>query len=421
MGCGGSKLDDSEAVVLCKERSQLLEDAIRHRYSLAQSHLAYLQSLKSVACSLQRFFDLDQNTMAPSSPFLPLPPQRKGDPDPGPAIETRSPELIKPSSSSPPIIHSHSNSGSHLQFHSDSDSDISGSPFHDHAPSPPRYYMNYARSGGPAASISYEQRPQSPEKIHFGGSAYSPNPNPSASYPYQYPYSNYGGINGFFGSLPQYSYSSSPPQQAVAAARTESSDKEAAPPPPPPPNASTWDFFNPFESTVEYYPTYTPSRDSKELREEEGIPDLEDEYQQEVVKEVYGEQKFVAVEKWGGGGDERSRGIGGEVEYGVRSRAVGESSGVEHGVHLVDKNVIANEKPPVESHGNVAPVKGRGLRSDSEVVSEIKEQFLRASDSGSEVSKILEVGKLPYCGKNSVYKGISKFITFISLADFYDK
>ena len=78
---------------------------------------------------------------------------------------------------------------------------------------------------------------------------------------------------------------------------------------------------------MEYYPTYTPSHDSKELREEEGIPDLEDEYQQEVVKEVYGEQKFVAVEKVGGGGNERSRGIGGEVEYGVRSSTVGESSG----------------------------------------------------------------------------------------------
>ncbi|XXG45445.1 hypothetical protein AAC387_Pa02g0528 [Persea americana] len=49
MGCGGSKLDDSDAVAFCKERSQLLEDAIRHRYSLAQSHLAYLHSLKSVA------------------------------------------------------------------------------------------------------------------------------------------------------------------------------------------------------------------------------------------------------------------------------------------------------------------------------------------------------------------------------------
>ncbi|XXG59956.1 hypothetical protein AAC387_Pa04g1953 [Persea americana] len=422
MGCGGSKLDDSDAVAFCKGRSQLLEDAIRHRYSLAQSHLAYLHSLKSVACSLQRFFDLDQSAMAPSSPFLPLPTQRKGDPDPGPAIETRSPELIKPSSSSPPIVHSHSNSGSHLHFQSGSDSDASGSPFHDHdheiqAPSPPRYYMNYARSGGPAASISYEQRPQSPEKIHFGGSSYfpSPSPSPSTSYSYQYPYSNYGGVGGLLGSLPQYSYSSSPPRQAAAAARAEPSGEEAAPPPPPPPNASTWDFFNPFES-VEYYPIYTPSRDSKELREEEGIPDLEDEYQQEVVKEVYGEQKFVAAEKGGGGGDERSRGIGGEVEYGVRSSAVGESSGVEYGVHLVDKNVIANEKPPVESHGNVAPAKGRGPWSDSEAVSAIKEQFVRASDSGSEVSKILEVGKLPYCGKNSVYKVSSRMLDVITIS-----
>ncbi|KAJ8647182.1 hypothetical protein MRB53_000205 [Persea americana] len=236
MGCGGSKLDDSDAVAFCKERSQLLEDAIRHRYSLAQSHLVYLHSLKSVACSLQRFFDLDQSAMAPFSPFLPLPTQRKGDPDPGPAIETRSPELIKPYSSSPPIIHSHSNSGPHLHFQSDSDTDASGSPFHDHdhdheiqAPSPPRYYMNYARSGGPAASISYKQRPQSPEKIHLGGSSYFPSPSPSTSYSYQYPYSNYGGVSGLFGSPPPYSYSSSPPPQEAATARVELSGKEAAP------------------------------------------------------------------------------------------------------------------------------------------------------------------------------------------------
>lgn len=286
------------------------------------------------------------------------------------------------------------------------------------APIPPQYYMNYARSGGPAASVAYEQRPRSPETVQFGESSYSPysalpNPNPSTSYSYQYPYLGFGGINGFFGSPPPYSQ---PPPPSAARAETSHEQKAPSPPPPPPPKESAWDFLNPFHSAaVDYYPAYTPSRDSKELREEEGIPDLEDE-DHEVVKEVYGEEKkFVAVYGGGGGylkvaGDEASRGIGGEVEYGIRSNAIGESSGVEY--EVVDKNVIANETPRVESQVNVAHSKPRGPLAVSEAVSGIKGEFDRASDSGGEVSKILEVGKLPYCGKNSVYKGISKWIVF---------
>ncbi|PPD75815.1 hypothetical protein GOBAR_DD27262 [Gossypium barbadense] len=56
------------------------------------------------------------------------------------------------------------------------------------------------------------------------------------------------------------------------------------PPPPPPshPKTSAWDFLNPFESYENYNHPYTPSRDLREVREAEGIPNLEDEnYQHE--------------------------------------------------------------------------------------------------------------------------------------------
>ncbi|KAI3464525.1 hypothetical protein Pfo_021188 [Paulownia fortunei] len=71
--------------------------------------------------------------------------------------------------------------------------------------------------------------------------------------------------------------------------------KEA--PPPPSPKASAWDFFNPFDVFDSGYPDYyssgrygygsnASSPDSSEVREREGIPDLEEETENEVYKEV---------------------------------------------------------------------------------------------------------------------------------------
>ncbi|MFQ6648550.1 hypothetical protein Gotur_021296, partial [Gossypium turneri] len=71
------------------------------------------------------------------------------------------------------------------------------------------------------------------------------------------------------------------------------SSSKLPPPPPSPPRTSAWVFLNPFESYENYNHPYTPSSDLREVREAEGIPDLEDEnYQHEVVKEVDGDQKI---------------------------------------------------------------------------------------------------------------------------------
>ncbi|KAK9017825.1 hypothetical protein V6N11_000826 [Hibiscus sabdariffa] len=42
------------------------------------------------------------------------------------------------------------------------------------------------------------------------------------------------------------------------------SSSKPPPPPPSPPRASSWDFLNPFKSFESYYPSYTPSWDSRE-------------------------------------------------------------------------------------------------------------------------------------------------------------
>ncbi|KAL2537859.1 hypothetical protein Fot_19250 [Forsythia ovata] len=460
MGCASSKLDDLPAIALCRERCVFLDEAIHQRYALAEAHAAYLHSLKAVGVSFDRFFNqvIDGSNPGPSSPVLKLPAQRKGDP---PEPSGSPPEKIH-------HLHSHSDSGSHLHFHSDSDDeeDSGSESLHHHdasSPVPPyggptEYMPDYEtlQGGGrfmninymkkqTTPSVVYEQRPMIPETIHMGESSTSSS-YPSYPYPYanniqnppSYPYynnnnnnnienyanyPNMGAGGGFFGSsLPPARYSglSSLPDGAAA-----TSSSKAPPPPPSPPRSSTWDFLNPFETFEKYYPPYTPSRDSREVREEEGIPDLEDE-DDEVVKEVHGNQKFVESErssysKAGTSGaanqveDERVLNDD-ELRYRPKTSIGMESDPVEYEVHMVDKKVV-NDEDRSKDPGNVAGFKARGgFKVDSEVVKEIQVQFERASESGSELSKLLEVGKLPYKHKHGGRHVSSKILQLPGVA-----
>ncbi|KAI3994936.1 hypothetical protein MKX01_004504, partial [Papaver californicum] len=482
MGCTSSKLDGLPAVKLCRDRCYYLDEAIRQRYAFSDSHSAYIQSLKGFGFSLDRFFDNNNNNQdldnipISGSSSLRIPSGRKViDSLPNPPPNTNS---ISHSNSGS-HLHSHSHSGSHLQFHSDSedsDEDEDGdesSGSHDHHDGHGNVNshfhnqhhlnhheniggngngngngymtMNYMRNQS-TQSVVYEQRPMSPETVHFGESSSSSFHQPYYSYPnyennmnnhynsgsygaYNYPpqpvYSNYGGGmgvgGGFFGSSAQYGSFSSPPQQQHYSMASSSSSK-SPPPPPSPPRASPWDFLDPFNTFEKYYPPHTPSRDSREVREEEGIPELEDEdHQNEVVKEVHGHQKFSGES---GGGNfsknvrnedgkkkkQKKKAIDREDAYQTRNIVPEKNQGVEYEVHLVEK--IANQEQP-KGQINVAAFKGR-FRTVSEVVREIKAQFERASDSGIEVAKILEAGKLQYNRKNAVYHVSSKMLHSIT-------
>ncbi|KAH6787909.1 DNA-directed RNA polymerase subunit beta [Perilla frutescens var. hirtella] len=440
MGCATSKHEDSPAVLLCRERCAFLDEAVRQRFAFAEAHMAYLHSLKEVGHSLDRFFnqDPDGSVHGPPSPVLNLPARRKGDP--------HSPE---PSGSPPEKIHHHlpsrSDSGSHLHFHSDDSDDEDGSgseSLHHHDVSSPvhqqpmpygAYFPGYENlnlnipggGGGfmnanymkkhTTPSMVYTQRPMNPETMYMGESSapsssyyphlnYSNNQNSNPSYPmhnFNNGYANYGGAGGGYygGSSPPVPYGgggySSPP--AVA------STSKAPPPPPSPPGSSAWDFLNPFESSDKFYPAYTPSRDSREVREEEGIPDLEDE-EDEVVKEVHGHQKFAESGSSSyskpGVSEEDARGVNeAELQYRVRPSVGMETDPVEYEVHMVDKKVVDAEER-LKDRGNAAGFKPRGFKADSEVMREIQLQFERASESGSEFAKFLEVGKLPYKKKH---------------------
>lgn len=212
-----------------------------------------------------------------------------------------------------------------------------------------------------APSLVYEQRPSSPQRVYnyLGGESSSSN---------YAPYPSYG--------------PSRPP-----------------PPPPQPPRSEGWDFLNLFD----YAAPYALTQDSREVREEEGIPDLEDDdFHREVVKEVvHGKQKLVAPvsvddkeEPPGGGG-------GGQASLFQTRPSV--SVEKEEEVHVVEKKVVESGGEEVR-RSSAAPRGGGGVRRGvPEVAKEIEAQFLRAAESASEIAVMLEVGKHPHARKHGPY------------------
>ncbi|XP_061344117.1 protein ALTERED PHOSPHATE STARVATION RESPONSE 1-like isoform X2 [Gastrolobium bilobum] len=423
MGCASSKLDDLPAVALCRERCTFLDEAIHQRYALAAAHIAYINSLKAIGHSLNVFIHQDRD-FAASSPLSSLSSSPLHSPPHKPAKHNNAASLPH---------HSDSDSGSHLHFHSDSDDipslhhSTNSSPMHLDMPHMNNYYensesqsdyhhhqqqqqqhhlpsnlhMNFMRNK-PTSSIVYEQRPMSPDNVYVGesssSSSYYPYPSyPSySSYPPQ-PYDPYSNPPPFYGSSSPYRQ---PPPPTTAS---------KPPPPPPEPKASTWDFLNFFgnDDDKDYAQpqpysnfTFTPSRDSKDLREEEGIPDLEDEdYQHEVVKQVHGDQKLVEPHH------EASRAAAAAAADNDHGH------GVEYEVHVMDKKVVDEDDDRAKSKEHAAFRGGpRGSRNPLEVAKEIQLQFQRASDSGVEIAKILEVGKLPHNRKHGAYQASSKML-----------
>ncbi|XP_075672793.1 uncharacterized protein LOC142642323 [Castanea sativa] len=231
MGCSTSKLDDEEVVQLCKDRKRFIKQAVEHRSRFASGHLAYIQSLKRVSAALRDYIEGDEPREFLLDSFI-TPPFTP--------IKKTSPGFITISSKS-----------------------LSGTPIQSRPNS--RLKVNYLRSGGEPA-VLVEERPQSPETVRV--ETYSP--------------MHHYGIDGFFASQ------SSPMNPSIFSYSPNNRPNI----PPASPQSSQWDFFwNPFSSLDYYgYPTHNSLdqtvmdddiRGLRQVREEEGIPDLEEETEQE--------------------------------------------------------------------------------------------------------------------------------------------
>ena len=466
-------MDDLPLVSLCRERRDLIRAASDQRYALAAAHLAYFQALRDIGDALRKFSDEElvllaaESSSIPDSPVLTLPS------DEGKPRRRPKPELGKKSpSSSVSISHSHSHldsseeegiEDSHLHLSSDSEQDsgsghirIEDSPKREdyypnrYPPATPSYYnpgdwgspnppevnsssyMYYAkRSETQMQSMVYEE-PETEKHSFYGGySGYS-----------QYNDGGSGGGGGFFG------FSMGSPQQNE---RRGLPDPPQAPPSPP--KVSSWDFLNFFDTYdndgyghiypgMRYaYGSNTSSPDSNEVREREGIPDLEDEtdpealkvrarkkvndYQDAVKKNVNsgeGTSRSVPKQQQSSEGSSRSVPLKRtESPDSVQETEVKSSSGT---IDTIDTSVTKSpaeessrkkgvsfeiDEPNLEvessKRSSMATLTVHRTRDLQEVVKEIRDEFETASSFGKEVAVLLEVGNLPYQPRANALKG----------------
>ncbi|KAL4183195.1 hypothetical protein AMTRI_Chr11g96990 [Amborella trichopoda] len=405
MGCSASKVDDLQVVTLCRERKELVRSAVDHRYAMAAAHLSYIGSLTSMGAALHRFADQETFSLSspPSSPLLTLPSEgkRKSDSQPNNSSSTS----ISHSANSPHPSHLHlssSPSESEVEKPTPKPHDsppspsktsqhgsLASSPVYNYSSSPvwsPVY--NYMRSGTAIPSIVFDERARSPDQVRWG--------DPSSGY-----------SNASFFGAPEI---------------------ERVPSPPSPPRTSAWDFFNPFQSSSDdLYPYYSQrggfgvgsesSLDSKEVREKEGIPDLEDEAEQSSYERETRDpdEKFEDAEDRELGWDDSEAATAKSQSHMVDKPELGEgergSSKSRHGSKEVENSmdeVVSTEHGEVSQKNSVATLSVGAKRDMEEVVKEIKVQFESASDSGKEVSMLLEAGKQRYLPRSTILKGIDE-------------
>ncbi|KAL8168114.1 LOW QUALITY PROTEIN: hypothetical protein V2J09_009613 [Rumex salicifolius] len=381
MGCNSSKLDDEEAVQLCKDRKKFIKQAVEHRLRFAAGHLAYIQSLKRVSAALRDYIEGDEPREFLLDSFItpPFTPVKKSTP----RFITISPKCLQET----PTIQSESNTSMKISY--------------------------YRPSGNPPVSV--EERPQSPETVRIQ--------NYSSMYNY--------GIDGFFTmqspSLNPSSYSYSPNNRPNI--------------PPPSPQTNQWDFFwNPFSSLDYYgYPTRSNLEQSvidddinglRQVREEEGIPDLEEETEHEeldststhshsnkelqlprvlhvTVEDVDEDEDMTSA-------DESENEVNGIQSHGNESVELSQpAQQVEIHRH---ENAVGECDAKEETPGFTVYVNRRPTSMD-EVIKDLEKQFAIVCNSAKEVSALLDSSHaqyLPTSHENSPMKMLNPVALFRS-------
>ncbi|PNY15270.1 BZIP transcription factor [Trifolium pratense] len=261
MGCSQSKLDDEESVQLCKDRKRFIKQAVEQRTRFATSHIAYIESMKRVSAALRDYIEGDEprefsldSVITP--PFTPV--KKRTNRSIGNGNSNGNGNDFIP-------ISAKSFTPSTIEFGVGPNSNLR---------------MNYFRpSGNPV--ISVEERAPAPETVRI--ETYSP-------------MQQHYGMDGYFTMQ-------SPPMNPSIFPYSPPNVRSNIPPPSP--QNPQWDFFwNPFSSFDYYgYPSRSSLdqtgiddeyRELRQVREEEGIPDLEED---ETEQEDYVRKRNVVEER----------------------------------------------------------------------------------------------------------------------------
>ncbi|KAD6794899.1 hypothetical protein E3N88_05795 [Mikania micrantha] len=343
MGCSSSKLDDEEAVQLCKDRKNFIKKAVEHRTRFASGHKAYLQSLKRVSAALKDYVEGDEPREFTLDPFTtpPLPSTKK-----------TTPRFITISPNSFTI-------------------------------EPPK--VNYLKSGSNPSVFVEQMPPESPETARV--ESY----NQSPAYHYA--------ADSFF--------SMHSPLQSQSQASIFNHNRPNLPPPSPQ-RSSHWDFFwNPF-SSLDYYAYATRNsvfdddiNGLQQVREEEGIPELEEETEHEEA-----EQHSHRINRRSN--DRVS--CDHEDEVSVAADDDDDEFETDSGEETLSEHEL--ESPPLMTRTQNLEGKPEGTpgftvyvnrrpTSMSEVIKDIEAQFQIISDSANELSVMLDANRAQYSSSSS--------------------
>ncbi|BBH05446.1 Protein of unknown function D [Prunus dulcis] len=223
MGAANSKVEEDKALQLCRERKKYVKQALDGRCSLAAAHLMYIQSLKNTGTALRKFVDL------------------------GAPIES---SLYTSTNATPEPLVQTEKSLSHFSFSSPSMSQrIDAAETFSPSPSPPnstRFHLNHMKFRG-SFSKKVEEKPPTPVTATVTSSSTPQNTTPRS------------------------------------AEKPEVSPFEASSHPPQTPPWDYFDFFHPIDHQFSFQEgkgvnqVFENNDDMRRLREEEGIPELEDE------------------------------------------------------------------------------------------------------------------------------------------------
>ncbi|OVA12154.1 protein of unknown function DUF632 [Macleaya cordata] len=363
MGASSSKIEEDKALQLCRERKRFVRQALDGRCSLAAAHVAYIQSLKSTGVSLRRF--IEPEATSESSLYT----STTATPEPL-ALTDKS---LSQFSFSSPSMSQHVDAGETLSL----------------TPSPPnsgRFHANYMKSGG-NSSITVEERPPSSVTRTLRSSLSTP-PNLT--------------------------------HQAPERSETSPSDAHHLPPEQPP-----WDYFgllHPIDNQFSFQDLrglnhgLDTADDIRRLREAEGIPDLEeDEEKVNVIGRVESEESESEF-------DEPSTD---NLVKSFENRRVTGSYSTSASPTMPSARSIASEEAEVLNGEKSKSPDLTPLRTTSPVVTlpmyekrtaekesgsankhapkdffsslkEIEYLFLKASESGKEVPRMLEANKVQF-------------------------
>ncbi|KAL6616749.1 hypothetical protein ACP70R_039019 [Stipagrostis hirtigluma subsp. patula] len=428
----------ADPAALCRERAELIRAAADRRYALSAAHAAYFRSLAAVGDALRRFAAsaLAPATLEPgSSPVLTLPPSPAKPVAAATAAPTVSSLPPSPSSSSTVSSLSHSLSDENLEAFPDAEHGNGGGS--EKASSSTRHH--YMRSSPTVPTVVYED-PNAHAQYTTGETSYG------YGYGYTYPYGPYGDIVAEETPAAPPRPPGPPPSPPTA----EESPWEFFDP------FTQYDQFVEDYSRGNL-PTNSPNY--AELRRMEGIPELEDEAELEAKAEAEASKpstsgvsdqnakgKGPILDNAASNGDssggklqrERSEpapGANGEAGKPVSTNdsvPSNASSKSKEGAKKttaslkgtvsgdIDGSSATGKKKAVafEEEGSIREAEGgdggsygksvhsamssepfsplhHGTRDVIEAMDEVKELFDEAVNCGAEVSRLLEVGKVP--------------------------